>query len=749
MHTTGRKLLCYSPRNSSLLKEINSKLSPSPKSKKARQILKKSCSSKLCSCTTRIEKKNDTPGKVIEIMRKISILSSARPQSSLKFVGKKISCDGAIGGTDGRKRRKRKKKTRKNIVQDEASSLHRRARYLLIKMKLELSFIDAYSGDGWRGQSKEKIKPEKELQRAGKQVLNCKLGIRDTIRQLDLLSSEGRIADSVMHPDGSVFHEHIFCAKCKSREAFPDNDIILCDGTCNCAFHQKCLEPPLEKIPPADQGWLCKICDCKTEILEAINAHIGTSFTVNSSWEDIFKEVTDGPNTENTSHNPDGEWPSEDSNDEDYDPELIENSNSRTVFEESMSADASSSSSLFCSSDEVRSCSSLNNYQELDIKIKNNGFEPIDSAISIDSGECSDHEITSYRRQRRDVDYKKLYGEMFGKELNDNEQQSEDEDWGPQRRKRRRRELDADSMMATCGDKDGCSNMAVHENVSHDKRKLFRIPHDAVEKLRQVFAKDELPSRAVKENLSLELGISAEKISKWFKNTRYAALKMRKVEMTKEPQIVDMTKRSIRKDGKKKLDREKAMDGSYLLPLSSFIRVPKNLRKILQRKNSSISTPLKTQRKGADNALSANKYQKLRSVLAENQFPSMSVKKSLATELGLPYRQVCTWFKDTAQDRREVNNSIGRNSPSEDTFCNEGNTDHQLDEITEHEKLYLVEIERLFSLEDRLRNLKNTLLTCKDIGIIPHKAHPKEPTVIYVPVAVVKEKTCNSISGLM
>lgn len=70
---------------------------------------------------------------------------------------------------------------------------------------------------------------------------------------------------------------------------------------------------------------------------------------------------------------------------------------------------------------------------------------------------------------------------MFGKELNDNEQQSDDEDWGPQRRKRRRKELDTETMLTTCMDEGGCPNMVVHENFPCDRRKLFRIPHDAAE----------------------------------------------------------------------------------------------------------------------------------------------------------------------------------------------------------------------------------------------------------------------------
>ena len=57
--------------------------------------------------------------------------------------------------------------------------------------------------------SREKIRPEKELERAERQILQCKLGIREAVHQLDLLSSEGSIADAVMDPEGRVFHEHV------------------------------------------------------------------------------------------------------------------------------------------------------------------------------------------------------------------------------------------------------------------------------------------------------------------------------------------------------------------------------------------------------------------------------------------------------------------------------------------------------------------------------------------------------------
>ena len=43
-----------------------------------------------------------------------------------------------------------------------------------------------------------------------------------------------------------------------------DNDIIMCDGHCNRAYHVKCLVPPVDpNTLPEDEGWLCPSCDRK------------------------------------------------------------------------------------------------------------------------------------------------------------------------------------------------------------------------------------------------------------------------------------------------------------------------------------------------------------------------------------------------------------------------------------------------------------------------------------------------------
>ncbi|XP_071726912.1 pathogenesis-related homeodomain protein-like, partial [Rutidosis leptorrhynchoides] len=434
-----------------------------------------------------------------------------------------------------RRRERKRKRANKKVEVDEASKLQRRTRYLLIKMKMQQNLLDAYSTEGWKGQSREKIKPERELQRAMKQILKCKLGLRDALRELDLLSSDGCIDKSVIAPDGSIHHDNIHCAKCKLREAFPDNDIILCDGTCNCAFHQMCIDPPLltENIPPGDQGWFCKYCICKTEIIDSMNAHLGTSYRHDCNWQEIFKVEASLPDGGDTLLNQE-EWPSDDSGDDDYDPDRIEKSvnscsNSGVCTEnESSVDDVSSSCSLPSLDEEV--------FDDESRKSSGNmGLESNSNFICRGSGSGSDCDVLSGRRQHRSVDYRKLYDEMFGKDALANEV-SEDEDWGPTNRKRREKESDAaTTLMTLCVTEDqtvkdvACTSNIDSNSLSKEtKRSFFRIPPEAVEKLRLVFAKNQLPSRAVKEDLSKQLGLDLEKVSKWFKNARYLSLKTKK-----------------------------------------------------------------------------------------------------------------------------------------------------------------------------------------------------------------------------
>ncbi|XP_055822606.1 pathogenesis-related homeodomain protein isoform X2 [Solanum dulcamara] len=487
-----------------------------------------------------------------EILKKAK---SSKKQSVLSCQGEKLqACNSKDNfkhekldtGSDKLKRRRKRRRRKRNADPDDVSRLQRRTRYLLIKMKLEQNLIDAYSAEGWKGQSREKIRPERELQRAKKQILNCKLGIREIVHHLDLLSSAGQIDDSAIAPDGSVHHEHIICAKCKLQEAFPDNDIILCDGTCNCAFHQKCLDPPLstENIPPDDEGWFCKFCKCKMEILEATNAHIGTHFAMDSNWENIFKEEALLPEGEESLLCPEQDWPSDDSKDDDYDPEKVANSHSSTdSFDSGSSSEASSESMLGSLEDELLA---LTGKPEDGSSGKDYMSEQIAGS---DYEETADVEVLSGPRQRKAVDYIKLNDEMFGKHAPPIEQNSEDEDWGPGKRKRRRKESESDAastLITLFESEKSCPEKTANEEEKESfcrpaKREIFRIPPDAVEELRRVFAENELPSREVRENLSKQLGLEYEKVNKWFKNARYMALKVRKVESTKPCQATSPT----------------------------------------------------------------------------------------------------------------------------------------------------------------------------------------------------------------
>ncbi|XAR72949.1 hypothetical protein NMG60_11019765 [Bertholletia excelsa] len=225
--------------------------------------------------------------------------------------------------TNGEKRRNTRK-TRgisKSIV-DEYSRIRGRLRYLLNRMSYEQNLIDAYSGEGWKGQSLQKIKPEKELERAKSEIFCCKLKIRGLFQHLDSLIAEGRLPESLFDSEGQINSEDIFCAKCGSKDLPADNDIILCDGACERGFHQFCLEPPLlkEDIPPDDQGWLCPGCHCKIDSIYLLNGFLGTNLSSLDTWEHVFPEAASAAAAGNRLDDS-LEVASEDSDDQDYEPD--------------------------------------------------------------------------------------------------------------------------------------------------------------------------------------------------------------------------------------------------------------------------------------------------------------------------------------------------------------------------------------------------------------------------------------------
>ncbi|CAM6090784.1 unnamed protein product [Calypogeia fissa] len=496
--------------------------------------------------------------------------------------------DGAVekdASAAGRRRKRRRMSRNKDALTavDEKTRLSRRVKTMVNRIRQEQNLLDAYAGEGWKGNAREKIRPEKELQRAETQILRCKLAIRDLIRDLDNLALDGSLQKDAFDEEGQIFHDDIFCAKCKSQETFTDNDIILCDGACDRGFHQNCVDPPLATadIPPGDEGWLCPVCESKVECLNYMNDFLGTDYQVGDQWEKIFASAAEA--SERAANPGLGEdWPSEDSDDDDYDPAAkpavqddgVEQANGgestlEKVLSElnsldgsasepeassgsgsgsgSDSDDSNESGSSGCSGDEIEPSVPETRSRRGDRSV-GNGLDdtfielPPDSPGAIAAAEAEEVVQVSGKRQRNPVDYKMLHKEMFGA---DDDDVSEDEEWGPGGRPGRQRGKPAEgangiarrapARPAAVGDEpqvaaesNSLPGQRAVEGKDHGVIKVSengrarRLTDSAAQVLRELFQSGTvLPSRIQKEDLAQRLNISLKQVSSWFKTARH------------------------------------------------------------------------------------------------------------------------------------------------------------------------------------------------------------------------------------
>lgn len=521
------------------------------------------------------------------------------------------------------KRRKKKKRRGKTIVADEFSRIRTHLRYLLNRISYERSLIDAYSSEGWKGGSLEKLKPEKELQRATSEIFRRKLKIRDLFQRLDSLCAEGTLPESLFDSEGQIGFEDIFCAKCGTKDLSADNDIILCDGTCDRGFHQRCLEPPLlsEDIPPDDEGWLCPGCDCKDDCIDILNESQGTNLSITDSWEKVFPEAAAAAG-HNQDHNglpsddsddddynpcePDDEkvegeesssdeseyasateeleaptkdeqylgLPSEDSEDDDYDPEAadldvkVEKGSSSSDFtsdSEDLAAalddnrpsrddEGPTSTSLDC----IKALRGSGGKRSTTVGKKLSLNDELVSILETEPGQDGSAPVSRGRKVER-LDYKKLHDEEYGNVPTDS---SDDEDWNdtaaPRKRKRTTGEVapvspngripngkNTKDIMHNLKETDHTPKRRTRqtanvENINNSPMKSLddscksgssgkrtssayrRLGEAVTQRLYNSFKENQYPERATKESLAQELGLTFQQVSKWFENARWS-----------------------------------------------------------------------------------------------------------------------------------------------------------------------------------------------------------------------------------
>ena len=393
-------------------------------------------------------------------------------------------------GKDVRKKRLRKRKKKNesdhNANKNEYDKALGRLKGQLSRFRQEQALIMAYDAEGWKGASREKIKPHAEIHRAKKSINRCKETIRECIKVCDEAGGDKRIPPEHFDSEGELDFDKIFCAKCLKTEATDDNDIILCDGFCDRAYHLKCVVPivDLSKLDD-DEGWLCPACDRKIDMIDDINDEFGTDYDYEDNWEKILLHGDDHRHryydqdnssaskpfqlSNETSLLHGADLPSDEDSDEDY--RCAGPYNHRSLMKVLMCDDiachrdgtSEHDDSSSASHSSAQEGSKSNESDSLVSERLDNGIEDVETEAleEIESFALANNaeiytpshsdspKIIEGKRKRPNVDYRALNEEMFGEvesphlEVNaaiyDTESDDDDSVWSPSRKTNRKK----------------------------------------------------------------------------------------------------------------------------------------------------------------------------------------------------------------------------------------------------------------------------------------------------------------------
>ncbi|KAA8545804.1 hypothetical protein F0562_020745 [Nyssa sinensis] len=576
--------------------------------------------------------------------------SRSQEKSKAPEPGRIVAEHGA--NEEKRRGRRRKKKQIKKIPVDEFSRIRKHLRYVLTRMRYEQNLIDAYSGEGWKGLSLEKVKLEKELERAKSEIFRCKLKIRDLFQRLDLSCAEGKLPESLFDSEGQIDSEDIFCAKCGSRDLPADNDIILCDGACERGFHQFCLEPPLlkEDIPPGDEGWLCPGCDCKVDCIDLLNETQGTNLSVADRWEKVFPEaaaVAAGNKLDDSFG-----FPSDDSEDDDYDPDGPE-------VDERVQGDESSSdeSDFFSASDDFGA--SPNHEQYLGLPSDDSEDDDYDpNAPVLDEQVKQESSSSDFTSDSEDFSVAFEDNRSSGGDggpmssPSDHLRPSRGSDGERSKLGRRKKQSLNNELLSLLESDPGQGDPLYGKR--HVERLDYKMLHDETYGNVSSDSSDEdwKDTAALKETKSnagevaLYGNVSSDSSDEDWKDT--AALKKRKSNTGEVALESPYGKTAIVENGTNFKDiKHDQKEGQHTSKGRAHKKRDVEGRNNLPTKSHKDSEPGsggKSTTRSAGNRLGEAVTQRLSKSFNENQYPERATKENLAKELGITLQQVSKWF---------------------------------------------------------------------------------------------------------